>query len=374
MQRGFWTTDYSKRVYGLDLFRAIAIILVVHGHGKFMLEGTPLQGFPWISLPSGVDLFFVLSGFLIGSILLKLVVKLEYRIDLKSVLSFWRRRWFRTLPNYYLILLVNILLVRFNVITGDISQFNYKFFFFLQNFNGPFYDFFWESWSLSVEEWFYIFLPLFLLLLLKCCHNRIGVFGSIALMLLFPLVYRIAISGQNVDWFWHGVRFGKVVLARMDTIAFGVLAAAVKFYRPSFWKSISKWAFVFGFSIILVLRYVPLEPNAFFTKTFYYTLMSFGCMLLLPLADGVVQFKHSIGKVVTHISLISYSMYLVNLALAVQVIQSQFPIVSSTDGALKYVAYWIFVLTVSTALYFFFEKPMMQLRDRGNRTKVKATL
>lgn len=368
MGKPFFNIDYSKRVYGLDLFRAVAIILVVHGHGKFMLEGTLFEGFPWIRLPGGVDLFFVLSGFLIGSILLKMIAKSESRLTLKSVFSFWKRRWFRTLPNYYLILIVNVLLVYFDVIKGDISQFNYKFFFFLQNFNGPFYDFFWESWSLSVEEWFYIFFPLLLLLLLKCfpAHAKVQLseFVAIVVLILFPLCYRIAISGQEVDWFWHGVRFGKVVLARMDTIAFGILAAAIKFYWPVLWKKSAKWTFSLGLLIVFVLRYVPLEANGFFAKTFYYTFMSLGCMLLLPFADGVVRFSGTLGKVVTHISLVSYSMYLVNLALAVQVIQKQFPISSPADGLLKYLVYWAFVLILSTLLYFFFEKPIMQLRDR----------
>ena len=80
--------DYSKRVYGLDVFRAIAILFVVHGHGTFMLQGSPLEKFPWIKLIDGVDLFFVLSGFLIGNILLKIVHENNYQLSVNTILHF----------------------------------------------------------------------------------------------------------------------------------------------------------------------------------------------------------------------------------------------------------------------------------------------
>ena len=141
-------------MYGLDAFRAIAILIVVRGHGG-LVSGDLFSGFPSIPLIDGVELFFVLSGFLIGSILIK-TLESEKKLNLSSLVNFWKRRWFRTLPNYYLILFINFLLVKYEYINGDIQRFTYKFLFFLQNFSEGFVDFFWESWSLSIEEWFYI--------------------------------------------------------------------------------------------------------------------------------------------------------------------------------------------------------------------------
>lgn len=145
-------TQLNKRVYGLDVFRAVAIILVVHGHGRFMLKGTPLQNFPWIKLFDGVELFFVLSGFLIGTILIKLAEKNNFKLGVNDVTAFWKRRWFRTLPNYYLVLFVNVLFVKYSITDGDLQQYNLNFLFFLQNFKTPLVGFFWESWSLPIEE------------------------------------------------------------------------------------------------------------------------------------------------------------------------------------------------------------------------------
>ena len=92
--------DYQGRVFGLDLMRALAIIFVVMSHGS-MLEKANTD-FPWIRLVNGVELFFVLSGFLIGGILIKNFQKTN-SFGIKEIYNFWIRRWFRTLPNYYLV-------------------------------------------------------------------------------------------------------------------------------------------------------------------------------------------------------------------------------------------------------------------------------
>ena len=101
---------------------------MVHGS---MLEKADTN-FPWIRFIDGVELFFVLSGFLIGGILIRLFEEPKV-FGWKELLNFWLRRWFRTLPNYYLVLILNIIIVYFGVIKEDFSQFNWKFFFFLQN-------------------------------------------------------------------------------------------------------------------------------------------------------------------------------------------------------------------------------------------------
>ncbi|MEN8225817.1 MAG: acyltransferase [Bacteroidota bacterium] len=355
---------YNRRTYGLDVYRAIAIILVVLTHGNYLLRGTRLDGFPWVRLTDGVELFFVLSGFLIGTILIKFIHGNNYKINTKDILVFWKRRWFRTLPNYYLILLINVIFVRFAIIDGDIEQFNFKFILFLQNFSQPFYDFFWESWSLSIEEWFYIFLPIGLFLILKLIPSRSGILVVILILILLPLLNRVLHSAENVDAFWWDVKFRKVVLMRLDTIIYGVLAAWVKFYYNSFWKKYALTFFIAGLVMTLVMPYIPREPNAFFAKTFYFNLITIGAMLLLPYADLVQSFKSNFGKIITHISLISYSMYLINLALVIQVIEKNFPVVNTIDAVVKYVIYWLIVLLVSSLMYYYFERPMMNLRDK----------
>ena len=356
-------TNYESRVYGLDVFRAIAILIVVMGHGG-LISGNLFDSFPSFPLIDGVELFFVLSGFLIGSILIK-TLENEKKINLSSLINFWKRRWFRTLPNYYLILFVNLLLVKYEFINGDIQKFSYKFLFFLQNFSEGFVDFFWESWSLSIEEWFYIVLPIFILIFNSFLSRKNTLLSAIILLIIFPLLYRISNSDMNVDGFWLDVHFRKVVLTRMDAIIYGVLAAYIKFYHASFFQRNRNWMFILGLIIIYINIYVPKEPNDFYTKTFSYSITSLGAALLLAKADSIKKFKYNvIGKSVTFISVISYSMYLVNLALVAQVIEKNFPPQTKLENAYMYIVYWLATILVSTIIYKFYEKPITGLRDK----------
>ena len=112
----FVDLNYEKRTYGLDLFRAVAITLVVFGHG-LSISGDLFQYFPSIPMIDGVDLFFVLSGFLIGSILIRTIEENE-QLSIEIIFGFLKRRWYRTLPNYYLFLLINFVLVNYHIIDG----------------------------------------------------------------------------------------------------------------------------------------------------------------------------------------------------------------------------------------------------------------
>ena len=82
--------NYTNRVFGIDLLKAIAIINVLIGHGGQILEKTNTE-FPWIELISGVSLFFILSGFLIGCIIIKGFQK-NPKFGTKEVFLFWKRR------------------------------------------------------------------------------------------------------------------------------------------------------------------------------------------------------------------------------------------------------------------------------------------
>ena len=152
----FFKIDIPKnRIFGLDLLRAIAILLVLFVHSKHFLPKNIAHFLNKYILIDGVGLFFVLSGFLIGGIFIK---DFEKDISFKSLLNFWKRRWYRTLPNYFLILSSLLLLS-----IPEIDFANFKYFIFLQNLYSPISPFFTESWSLSIEEWFYLTAPLLII-------------------------------------------------------------------------------------------------------------------------------------------------------------------------------------------------------------------
>jgi peptidoglycan/LPS O-acetylase OafA/YrhL len=366
--------DYEKRVYGLDIMRALAIIFVVLEHGM-MLEKAKTT-FPWIKLINGVELFFVLSGFLIGGMLIRIIEKSD-SFGIKTMGRFWVRRWFRTLPNYYLVLLINIVIVYFGVIPGDFSQVNWKFFLFLQNFSGPFVGFFWESWSLSVEEWFYLLFPIILAILfligkLLKAKKKYIFLCSILVLLIVPLLLRIFIASRfTVDSFYLGTRIQKVVIFRLDSIALGIFGAYIQHYNFHFWRRHKNLFFFLGILIMYFILYIHWNPNLYFTKVFLVFSESFSCFLLLPKFDSIRKGPKIFVRFFTHISLISYSMYLLNLAVISEVLMVNFPPRGPHTAWALYFVYWLLVLVLSTLLYKYYEKPMMDLRDRVGRRKTE---
>lgn len=360
--------DYDNRVLGLDLMRSLAIIFVVMGHASMLEKAN--TNFPWVPLINGVELFFVLSGFLIGGILIK-TFNNNNSFGIKTISDFWIRRWFRTLPNYYLVLVLNIIVVYFGIIKEDFTQFNWKFFLFIQNFSEPFTGFFWESWSLSVEEWFYLLFPIILgmlylgLVRLEISKKMIFIW-AIFLFLLVPFLLRYFIASKfDVDTFALGVRIFKVVIYRLDSIAFGLLAAFIKYWNPKFWLKSRNISFLAGIIISYTVLYTTWLPNDFSTKVFKLFFQSIGCFLLLPKFDSIKTGPPIIVKVFTHISLISYSMYLINLALVAEIMRDNFAPYGPLTAWASYIIYWFVVITVSTLLYKFYEKPMMDLRDNA---------
>lgn len=354
----------SKRVFGLDVYRAIAITLVVLSHGA-AIAGPIFNWLPSLPLPDGVELFFVLSGFLIGTILIRTLEDSE-RFGYAELIHFWKRRWFRTLPNYYLILLINFILVSTSVIGGAdaIEQFNWKFFLFAQNLHEGFYGFFWESWSLSVEEWFYISLPLIIIGFRTFLSKKHTLLAAIALLILAPMYNRYVQSGMNYDDFWFDVEIRKVVLVRLDTIIYGVLAAYIAYYFKSFWYKTRWICFIAGLTILILVMEMPHPIDQLYGKVFYFTALSIGAMLLLPMASSVKRNPLGIiGEGIGYISKVSYAMYLVNLALVASVITKNFPPETLNEHWLMYGIYWIATLVFSHIIYTYYERPMTQLRD-----------
>lgn len=356
--------NYEKRVYGLDIFRAIAITVVVMTHGRIIANGL-FDFMPFIPWLDGVELFFVLSGFLIGSILIKIAYN-NNGLSPASLLNFWKRRWFRTLPNYYLILLTNIALVYWGILGGNLEEVNYKFFLFIHNFTEASFNFYWESWSLSIEEHIYLWLPITMLLLAKLLPIKQGILITIILFIIAPLLYRMYIASPDITTY-HGwdVTFRKAVITRLDAITYGVLAAYVKFFYPKVWHKYPNQCFILGLIISMIAIYIPRVYEQFYAQTFAFSIVSIGAMFLLPKADSIQSFNNNfVGRLVTHISIISYSMYLINLSIVIQLLSKYFEVSTTGEIILRYSLYWIITIVLSTLIYKFYEKPFLKLRDR----------
>lgn len=235
---------------------------------------------------SGVDLFFVLSGFLVGGLLIS-ELRTRGEIDLKR---FWIRRGLKIWPSYYLYLAYLVVLTAFvyvdrTVPRGQLTALmvHAKKFVYLQNyasFNKPPALAFGpgtHTWTLAVEEHFYLLLPLLLVISGKRWRTILPVV-SIALLVVC-LAIRLRSFHQPMNWTWDY----QVTHKRIDALFFGVLLVFLSQTRPGFLAAVGRWrplVGVAGLMLIAPMFFIPLDSG--FVKTFGYLLLSlgYGCILL----------------------------------------------------------------------------------------------
>lgn len=360
----------TNRIYGLDILRAAAILFVLQIHSLKYISPHADTHYYWLFILDGVDIFFVLSGFLIGGILLKAIN--NNGLDWQALKSFWIRRWFRTLPNYFLLLVV--LLAGYFYLFNEFPPKALQFFVFLQNFADPHPTrFFPESWSLAVEEWFYIIIPLGLFFLLKKANNKKRVvFSWICFVIIAVSIFRIhrasTLHYNELNTWDQYIR--KQVLTRLDSIMYGFLGAYFSYYRFAFWTKWKNGLFIAGLITLFGSRYIYSE-SVIYAKYFYIIVQSAGTLLLLPKLQSIVNGKGVVYKMITHISIISYSIYLLNYTVVLHVILPETSRMigvdytkSVRDAVITYCLFWIITFILSWCLYRFFEKPMMNLREK----------
>ncbi len=350
-------TEIADRNIGLDLFRVVAVSIVVVGH---YFEHFSNLYFTNVLL-DGVEMFFVLSGFLIGNIFLNAEINSKNEF-LSFSKKFYIRRWFRTLPNYYLFLFVNILFVYFGIYDGIINFNASAYFVFLQNFSKPLDLFFWESWSLAVEEWFYLLLPAILVSVVVIFKSKFqnAYLYTFLILMIFPLLYRIFTYNSNADQSTYYLYFRKLVLTRLDSIAYGLGAALViKFYEESVYKG-RFVLFTIGIIGLIVLKIYVIDWNSFFKQTIALSFESLFTVMLLPLFY-FANIKQKILKApIVFIAIISYSMYLVHLPVIYLIKKSSF----GYNQIIFLVIYLISVIVVSTISYLIWERPTTKIRNR----------
>lgn len=367
--------NYNNRVFGLDLMRALAILLVVIAHSFWIFPNSKNLWTDILSLAGvlGVEIFFVLSGFLIGRIVYKSFVNENYQFT--DLLYFWVRRWFRTFPNYYLILLVNIGIVVY--LGYGLPNNLWQYFFFLQNFHSEMPRFFSESWSLPIEEFAYIIGPLLLYMTIFVGFKiqRSVLFGILTLIIIMVFITTKIIYNNNVQetsmMFWN-VNVKAITIYRIDAIYYGVLAAWISLISPKFWLARKHLGFMLGLLIFIGLNFaIPtqklfIETHPFFWNVLYLPINSIAIAFCLPLLSSIISGPRIIRKPITVISLISYSMYLLHYSVVLRLLKIIFPTTNLTTGELVgyFLLYMISTILMSLILYRFFEKPLMDIRDK----------
>ncbi len=356
----------SKRIYGLDIVRAFAILFVIYSHSFFFLHRQ------YFVLVDGVSLFFVLSGFLIGQILLKIIHQTAF--GLKDVVHFWIRRWFRTLPVYYFVI---TLLIIFHFYAGDSYSFsqNVEHYFFIQN--TSFDSLFPESWSLKIEEWFYVVVPALFFVSLrfkKISKRKIVLFWIVLFLFAGTAIrtYNAVIIADNHDWrtmrdFILNLRFA--FFSRIDSIMYGMLGAFLAYYKFSIWNR-RNFLFSTGLVILLITCISNNMEFNLFTKYFQISFESLATLMLLPKLSALKEGKGVLFKFLTFTSTISYSIYLLNAKpfnLFMHITRIKLLMIDMVGKSYQFpelIFYVLWCFGGGYILYRCVEKPMMQLREK----------
>jgi peptidoglycan/LPS O-acetylase OafA/YrhL len=370
----------SRRLFGLDVLRAVAIVLVLAAH-TWPTKALPTSAMACATL--GVELFFVLSGYLIGGILLRMA-RTQRLHTWADLVSFWRRRWYRTLPNYYLFLGLQVAW-RTWVGFEDVAVMNWQYFFFLQNiYYGPPF-FFPESWSLAIEEWFY-------LLFAFCLWAMLHVFRSpwkawltvVGAFLVLPCAFRVwrtmemlpwETPGSERAWVWD-LHIRTAVSLRLDVVMYGVLGALIAEWRPRLWQGMAKlWPLgllFIGAAMTSITLDFPFNRGQFVGGLLLLPCADIGAALLLPGFSQVRERTGMAAEGTRWIARLSYSLYLCHglvLLMLGKFLGPRSPWPLQKHTVAWCLAAWMASFAVAWIVYRCFEKPIMDLRERGDEVR-----
>jgi peptidoglycan/LPS O-acetylase OafA/YrhL len=343
----------QQRVFGLDFARALAIILVLLSH---FVKSIDFLGF------FGVELFFALSGYLLGQVLWRIF---DNNVFHEIVLNFWQRRWFRTIPNYLLFLLLMIpfhFYIKKNQIEWSVIR---EYFYFGQNLLKVSSNFYGISWSLCVEEWFYLLFPIPIFFFRKLGFKNIQSFGFTILLFYvccFILKNHLMANGE------HNLRM--IALGRLDSITSGVLVAVIKLNFNE--NKINRLALIGALLFILSLGLMIISNKVFSENILILFLIPFSFALVLPKIEQLQFLENKldfIKNAITNLSLWSYSIYLSHIPIL-------FTLYYLTDGfansllmklSVKVLGF-ILTIIVSKWLFIHFETPLTNKRPKEIRS------
>ena len=298
--KAFQSINTPGRNSSVDIFRSIAIIAVVVFHFNHTLP------FGYI----GVDLFFVISGLLIGGLLTK---------DFKSgkdinFFKFFLQRGFKIWPSYYAFIFIGTLIAicLYRVLSPDliIPLWDMKrYLFFYQNYTGgPFHWCFDHVWSLCVEEHFYIMLPILFLII----QNFIKPESRLKALFIFVVLTIIAgILFKNFSfYFTHSKDTYSATHNRIDALAWGVLLNLIISYHSEKIKSfqVKIISFVAGVLLFVIALWAFIHfNNVIFQKIYFHSLLPLSFFLML-LGSYFIDFTKL--KPLRFIAYYSYNWYL----------------------------------------------------------------
>jgi peptidoglycan/LPS O-acetylase OafA/YrhL len=355
-----------NRLPGLDLLRAIAIVWVMLFH-SWVVGGQlgplqPIADYGWM----GVDLFFVLSGYLIGYQLLR-PLSLGERLHLDE---FYRRRAYRILPAFLTVLAVYAWFPAWREAPG--LQPVWQFLTFTVNLLIDYQhnQAFSHAWSLCVEEQFYLVFPLLAWLLTRRPSLRITVCVGVAVV-AEGMLMRAYASLHQLDYL-QTIYYP--THTRLDGLLAGVVLAAIHAYRPNAWRVMQLKAHslaVAGLAMTGMAIWLFSDRESFAASVYGYPLLALGFALLVAAGAGRQSFGRWHVPGAGWMAAMSYSLYLSH-KLAMHAVANALASHPALHGWVAFVLYAVAILALGALLHYGVERPFLRLRDRGAAVKPKT--
>jgi len=357
------------RRFGLDVMRAVAILCVVVAHSTrlFFIEWASTRDvFKWfVNIGAiGVDIFFALSGYLIGAILLRALARFD---DFAVVKRFLARRWLRTLPAAY----VSAVVVWFVAPPKHIFDY-FASILFVGLFNPWHFSTeltFW--WSLSAEELFYLLFPLLLFLLIKK-HPRGRSFAlTIAIFAGFAMLSRVILAWALPFAIIDNMQY--VSYACLDAMVWGILLQWLRHQYPDWFVRLSHIGFAPGAVVFASGIALLLDPLRWVEITLFgcHILIVIGAVLMIPAMESLKTLGwRGLDRVVAWIAVVSYSAYLYNAMMSDWVLHRFGPATSWSMLGQSLLLYFGLTFGASALSYYLVEAPVLRWRDRNVRETV----
>jgi len=354
------------RLPGLDLLRAIAIAWVMLFH-SFIVGGLG-PDWEWLSRYGwmGVDLFFVLSGFLIGGQVLAPLARGE-RLGFGD---FYRRRAFRILPAFLAVLLVYVALPGAREAPGLDPWWKFATFTLNLNIDYTRNAAFSHAWSLCVEEHFYLVFPLLAWWLARQASTRTVALAAAGVVLSGVAIrtgtwLHDAALAPPRNWFVEDIYYP--TWCRLDGLLAGVALAAFREYRPQAWERWSSRAnavSLAGAATVALAMWLFRERAGLAGNAIGWPVLSLGLALLVfagAQRQGWIGHRPVPG--VAWLAAISYSLYLSH-KIAFHLVDAGLGGLLEGRGVVAFGVYALAAVAGGAVLHYAVERPFLRLRDK----------